>query len=213
MGNRGLVVSFAFVLAGCTQVVDAPPPRPGPLVAPIAAGQVGDLLSKDAQQGGDGNLFVTVEPDHCSGVAREVDAPFIFDQKPAAHDGGHWDADAGRPVYIEEIVGVYHADFNPGAALAAAKHTIQSCQGDSLTITTIDGDVDVYRLQPQVGSGSPDILAWSFTAPGWACDNALVAAHNAAIELTTCSQVNGYDVLSLAKDALKRIEALANTTA
>jgi hypothetical protein len=82
-----------------------------------------------------------------------------------------------------------------------------------LTVTTIEGDVDVYRLLPQVDSGSPDILVWSFKADGWACDNALVAAYNAAIEITACAEVNGYDVKALADDALKRIDALANTTA
>ena len=44
-------------------------------------------------------------------------------------------------------------------------------------------------------------------------DNAFVAAHNAAIRISTCATVNGYDVRSLARDALKRIEKLANMTA
>ena len=70
-----------------------------------------------------------------------------------------------------------------------------------------------FTLLPQVNSGSPDIVLWSFTSKGWACDNALVAAHNAAVRISTCAPANGYDVLSLARDALKRIEKLANTTA
>jgi hypothetical protein len=56
-------------------------------------------------------------------------------------------------------------------------------------------------------------VLWSFHAVDWACDSAFVAAHNAAIEISTCGPVNGYDVLSLAREALDRIEALANTTA
>ena len=61
-----------------------------------------------------------------------------------------------------------------------------------------------------VGAGG---LIWENTAADWACDNAFVAAHNAAVRISTCAKVNGYDVLSLARDALKRIEKLANTTA
>jgi hypothetical protein len=70
-----------------------------------------------------------------------------------------------------------------------------------------------FKLLPQVESRSPDIVVWSFQAVDWACDNAFVAAHNAAIEITTCGPRGGYDVLSLAKQAVQRIEALANTTA
>ena len=47
----------------------------------------------------------------------------------------------------------------------------------------------------------------------WNCDNVFVANHNAAIEITTCGATGGYDVGALADDALKRIDALANTTA
>ena len=203
------VAVVCLVLAGCTREVDAPRPKREPPVAPITAAQAVDLLSKDAQQGDDGNLFATVEPDECSGVAREVDAPFIFDPKPAAHEGGHWETDE---VSVEEIVGVYRVDFDPRAALDQAKRTIESCGDDSLTVTTIEGDVDVYRMLPQVGSGSPDVLVWSFKTDGWACDNAFVAAHNAAVEITACAEANGYDVRALAQDALKRIETLANMT-
>jgi hypothetical protein len=213
MGKRGLVVLLAVLLAGCTRVVDSPRQRPAPPVAPITAGQAVDLLSEEAQQGDDGNLFVTVEPDECSGVAREVEPPFIFDGDPTAHEGGHWVADAGREVFIEELVGVYRANFNPREALAKVKHTIDSCRDDPLTVTAMDKDVLVFRLLPQTDTGSPDIVVWSFQANTWACDNAFVAAHNAAIEITACADTNGYDVLSLAQDAAKRIDALANTTA
>ena len=213
MGRWASAVLLGLVLAGCTRVVDSAQPQPERAVAPIAAGQVGDLLSDDAQKGDDGNLFVTVEPEECSGLAREVDAPFVFDSNPAAHDGGHWETDAGTYVYVEEIVAVYRADFDPKAAVDRVKRTFDSCRDTPLTITTLDGDVDVYRLLPLADSEPPELVSWSFKSGGWACDNAFVAAHNAAIELTTCAEVNGYDVLSLAQDALKRIEALANTTA
>jgi hypothetical protein len=210
MGKGALAVLLAVVLAGCTRVV-APPPATVLPVAPIAAGQVRDLLSPNVGAS-DGNLFVTVEPENCTGVAREVDPPFIFDHDPAAHDGGHW-AVEGQEVVVEEMVGVYHASFDPKDALAEAKRTIESCRGVPFTVTTMRGREHTFELAPQVDFGSPDILLWSFSAVDWACDSAFVAAHNAAIEISTCGPVNGYDVLSLAREALDRIEALANTTA
>lgn len=212
MGKRALTLALCVALVGCTRVIDAPPPPSGPPVAPIAAGQIEDLLSGEAQKGDDGNLFTTVDPDKCAGVAREVDPPFIFDAKPAAHSGGHWDDDAGgRVVYIEEIVAIYHSDFDARARVAEVKRTIESCQSSPLTITAMDGDSYVFDMTPAAESTSPEIVLWSFTANSWACDNTYVAAHNAAIEITTCSEVNGYDVSTLADEALKRIEALANT--
>jgi hypothetical protein len=179
-------------------------------VAPITALHVGDLLSANVQDR-DGNLFITVEPEDCSGTALEVDPPLIFDLDPVATDGGHWVTDDG--VIIDEAAGVYHADFDAKGALAAANRTIESCRDVPFTVTDMRGREYHFELLPQVNSGSPDIVLWSFTSQGWACDNAFVAVHNAAIRLSTCATVNGYDVLTLARDALKRIEKLANTTA
>jgi hypothetical protein len=213
MGKRAVTLALCLLLVGCTHVIDNPPPSAGPPVAPITAGQIEDLLSEEAQKGDDGNLFTTVEPADCEGVAKEVDAPFVFDAKPAAHSGGHWNDDAGgRVVYIEEIVAVYRADFDARARVNDVQRTLSSCQGTPLKITAMDGDSYVFRMSQAAESSSPEILLWSFTADSWACDNAFVAAHNAAIEITTCSEVNGYDVSALADEALKRIEKLANTT-
>ena len=181
-------------------------------MAPITALQVEDLLS-DKVQDRDGNLFVTVAPKECDGMAREVDPPLIFDLDPAATDGGHWVTEDGPDVVIDEAAGVYHADFDPQQALAETVRTIEGCRGVPFTVTDMRGRDYHFRLLPQVNSGSPDILLYSFQAPDWACDNAFVAAHNAAVRISTCAAVNGYDVLSLAKDALKRIEKLTNTTA
>ena len=203
---------LGFVLGGCTQVVDSPQPQPEPPVAPITALQVVDLLSPSVQDK-DGNLFVTVEPEDCSGMAREVDPPLIFDLDPAATDGGHWVSDDGRQVVIDEAAGVYHADLDPKEALAEATRTIESCRDVPFTVTDMRGREYHFRLLPPVNSGSPDIVLWSFKSEGWACDNAFVAAHNAAVRISTCAKVNGYDVLTLARDALKRIEKLANTKA
>jgi len=207
-----LALVLGFVLGGCTHVVDIPQPKPESPVAPITVPQVGDLLSASVQDK-DGNQFITVEPKDCTGIAREMEPPFIFDLHPATTDGGHWVAEDGRQVYIEEMVGVYHADFDPKRALAEARSTIESCRDVPFTVTSMQGREYHFRLLPRVNSGSPDIVLWSFRGDDWACDNAFVAAHNAAIGISTCAYVNGYDVLSLARDALERIEKLANTTA
>lgn len=208
-----LVAVAVVASAGCTRVVDAPPPHQGPPVAPIAAGQVADLLSPDAQ-GGEGSLFTTVDPEHCSGLAREVDPPFIVDLGPAATDGGHWrDSAVGNAVVIEEMVGVYRADFEPREALAQAQRTIDVCRDTPFAVTAMSGDIYNFTLTPAAASDSPAIVLWSMQADNWACDNALVAAHNAAVEITACARTGGYDVLRLAQEALNRIDALANTIA
>lgn len=203
---------LGFVLGGCTRVVDTPQPRPESPVAPITVLQVPDLLSESVQDK-DGNQFIIVEPEDCTSTALEVDPPLIFDLDPAATDGGHWVSDEGRHVVVDEAVGVYHADFDPNGAVAQAKHAIESCRDVPFTVFDMRGREYHFNLLPQVNSGSPDIVLWSFDSVGWACDNAFVAAHNAAIRISTCGPTNGYDVLSLARDALKRIEKLANTTA
>jgi hypothetical protein len=213
MGVRMLVLLLAFGLGGCTQVVDTPQPAPLPPVAPLTAGQAVDLLSPEVK-GEEGNLFASVLPEDCTGVAREVEPPFIHDKEPVATDGGHWtDEFDGREVFIEEMVGVYRANFDPKKAAADAERTIDSCRGKTIFVTTMREREHAFSIGPPVVSDSPNIVLWSMTAPDWACDNLFVAAHNAAIEITTCGRENGYNVLALAHEALERIEKLANTTA
>jgi len=213
MRKRAVAVLLVFVVAGCTRVVDNPRPSTSPPVAPITAGQVVDLLSPSVEKY-DGNLFSTVEPSQCTGVAREVDAPFIFDNDPAAHDGGHWMVDdLGRKTYIEEMVGVYRADYDAKGALAHANQILQNCENVPFTVTDMNGRSYEFTLLPVEPSSSPNILLWSFRASDWACDSTFVAAHNAAIEISTCGAVGGYPVHTLATEALNRIETLANTTA
>lgn len=206
------MLTLAIALAGCTQVVDKPP-KPAPPVAPITAGQAVDLLSSSVEKY-DGNLFTTVDPDKCAGVAKEVDPPFIFDRDPAATDGGHWMVDdVGRELYMEEMVGVYRADYDAKEALGQAKRVLQDCQGVPFAVTDMNGRSYEFTLMPLQASSSPNILLWSFKASDWACDSTLVAAHNAAIQISACGAVGGYPVQTLASEALNRIEMLANTTA
>jgi nitrous oxide reductase accessory protein NosL len=207
---RALALLLSLLLAGCTRDAETPQPRAEQPVAPITALQVNDLLSAKVRDR-DGNLFVSVKPDECRPHALEVDPPLIFDLHPVATDGGHWVTDDG--VVIDETAGVYHANFDSKHALAETQRTIDSCRNIPFTITDMRDREYHFMLLPQTNSDSPDIVLWSFRAPDWACDNAFIAAHNAAIRISTCATVNGYDVLSLARDALKRIEKLANTTA
>jgi hypothetical protein len=212
MGRRGLALVLGLLLAGCTHEVETPQPRRERPVAPIAALQAGDLLSPGTQDK-DGNLFITVEPEDCSGIAREVDPPFIFGHAPVATDGGHTVVAGNPEVYIEEMIGVYHADFDAPGALVDAQRSIEACGNRQFTVTSMRGRKYLFHLLPQRNPDSPNIVLWSFKGDDWACDNAFVAAHNAAIGIATCASVGGYDVLSLARGALTRIEKLANTTA
>jgi len=202
-----------LLLTGCTQVIHDAKPRAQAPVAPITESQVADLLSEDAAPDDDPNTFVTVVPEECAGVAREVDPPFIFARKPAASDGGQYFAEYSRSISVLEWVGVYRADFDARAAVDGVKRAIESCQDTRLFVTALKGDELQFSVQPQTHAGSPEIVLWSLTDVDWACDNAFVAKHNAAIEITTCGEVNGYDVLALAEDALKRIEKLVNAKA
>ena len=202
---------IATLVGGCTRTVDDATPRTASLAAPITAIQVVDLLSPDVR-GEDGNLFVTAEPESCSGVAREVDPPFLDAHHPLATDGGHWTTEDGA-VFVEEMVAVYRFDFDPAAALDDVRKAIETCRDTTLTVTTMRGRTYAFAVLPPAGDSPQGSVVWSLHAVDWNCDNTFVAAHNAAVEITACGATGGFDVTSLAQDALKRIEALANTAA
>lgn len=212
MARRAWALVVLLVATGCTQTIDSPRRVAEPRVAPIGVLQVHELLSEPARYGGDGNLFRTVEPDRCSPIVREVDPPLIEDFGPAATDGGHWTAGQGG-VLIEEMAGVYPSDFDPRAALDRARGVVDSCRGVEISVVTINDDDYTFRLLPPRDSGADNIVTWSLQGPGWACDSAYVAAHNAAVGIAACAPANGYDVLSQARKALDRMDALVNTTA
>ena len=112
------------------------------------------------------------------------------------------------------MVGVYPADFEARGALDAARRTIESVPRH--TLARHDHANEPARTssgRPPNRFGLNQYRACLSTAADWACDNAYVAAHNAAVGISTRGPVNGYDVSSLAQDALGRIEALAHMTA
>lgn len=199
------------LLAGCTRHIDNPQARPESLAAPITTGQAVDLLSAKVLDE-EGNLFSVVEPERCAGLAREVDPPFIEAHRPLATDGGHWTSDDGQ-FYVEEMVAVYRSDFDPAAALDAVRAAIDDCSGSTLSVTTMQDRTYEFEVQPASAEGPEGSVLWALRTFDWNCDNLFVAAHNAAIEITTCGAMPGYDVVTLAEDAVKRIDALANTTA
>lgn len=200
---------IAALVSGCTRTVEDAQPTPAALAAPITALQVADLLSAKVLRE-EGNLFVTAEPESCSGLAREVDPPFLDAHRPMATDGGHWSSSDGT-TFVEEMVAVYRFDFDPANALDTVRQTIGNCRDTTLSVTTMRGDTHTFRVSP---AESPEgSVGWSLRSPDWNCDNAFVAAHNAAIEITACGAGVGFDTAALAEDALKRIDALANMTA
>lgn len=203
-----------LALTACTRVVDANPTAQVS-VAPILAGQVRDLLSEEAQKQavvGVG-LYTSVDPAECASLVQEANAPLVFDAKPAVNDGGFWSDGA---VGIIEIAGVYRSNYEARDVIETLRRTIDTCQGRTLVSTGDDeSDPDSFTLSPPKDSGSPDIVEWSVVdVPNvWECDNAFVAAYNAAVFVTACSQLISYDVLTVAEGALTRINKLVNTVA
>ncbi len=207
-----VAATAAIVLAtGCTRQIDDARPQPAALAAPITALQVADLLSPAVKRE-EGNLFVSANPHECAGLAREVDPPFVAAGRPLATDGGHWTSDDGA-VFVEEMVAVYRSDFDPAAALKAVTDTIGSCRGSRVSVRTMSDHDYVFDVAPTAGQAPPDSVLWSLRAADWNCDNAFVAAYNAAVEITACGAGGGRDTPALAEQARRRIEALANTTA
>ena len=204
----GLVVAL---LSGCTRTVEDAEPTPAALAAPITVLQVADLLSAKVLRE-EGNLFVTAEPEPCSGLAQEVDPPFLDAHRPMATDGGHWTTSDGT-TFVEEMVAVYRFDFDPANALDTVRQTIGNCRDTTLTVTTMRGRTHTFRVLPAATQSPEGSVGWSLRSPDWNCDNAFVAAHNAAIEITACGAGVGFNTAALAEDALERIDALANMTA
>lgn len=212
--HLAVAASAGVVLAlvnGCTRNADDARPMPAAVAAPIQVLQVVDLLSPKVA-GTEGNLFVTAEPERCSGLAQEVDPPFLDANRPLATDGGHWITEDAA-VFVEEMVAVYRFDFDPAAALDNVRRAVESCRDTPLTVTTMGQRKHVFAVLPATGDAPQGSVVWTLRSADWNCDNTFVAAHNAAIEITTCGAAGGFDVAALADDALKRIDALANTTA
>lgn len=112
---------------------------------------------------------------------------------------------------MEEIVAVYPADFVAADALTQARKTLEDCDGEAIEVTTLRGKTYSFRVAPGTAAADGTVL-WSLRGAAWTCDNALVAAYNAAIEITTCGAAGGLDTAALAAEGLERIESLANST-
>ncbi|ULP39364.1 sensor domain-containing protein [Mycolicibacterium rufum] len=197
--------------AGCTRQIDDARPQPAALAEPITALQVADLLSPAVKRE-EGNLFVSADPTQCAGLAREVDPPFIAAGRPLATAGGHWTSDDGL-VFVEEMVAVYRSEFDPAAARRTVTDALAACRGTRVSVRTMSGHSYDFDVTPSAGGAPPDSALWSLRAADWNCDNAFVAAYNAAVEITACGTAGGPDTAALAEQARRRIEALANTTA
>lgn len=170
MAKRALAVVLVLAVAGCTRSVDTPQARPAPQVGPISPLQVGDLLSPEIFNK-DGNLFATVEPERCAGVAREVDPPFIVEHAPEARDGGHWSTDVGGiEAVVEEMVAVMPSDFSARDALTAARGTIEACRDTAVTVTTMYGRTYTFRLADAPADPPEGAVLWSLRAAEWNCD-------------------------------------------
>ncbi|MGD9619524.1 MAG: sensor domain-containing protein [Mycolicibacterium sp.] len=206
-----LVGITVTLMNGCTRTIEDAAPTPAAIAAPITTLQVADLLSPKVLQE-DGNLFVTAEPERCSGLAREVDPPFLDAHGPLATHGGHWATEDGA-TFVEEMVAVYRFEFDPAHALTTVRQAIERCRDTTLTVTTMLGRVHTFAVAPAAVVGPSGSVGWSLRSADWNCDNTFVAAHNAAIEITACGSAGGFDSAALARDALARIDALANTTA
>ena len=215
--HRAFPVTLAVLAltVGCTRVVDDSQPVRAWPVAPITAGQVSDVLSPKAEPEAESNLFDTVDPSRCTGIAREVDAPFLFDTDvtAAARGGGQWYTEGRRPQYsVQEMVAVYPSSFDPRAAVRDVRKAIDDCRDESLTVVTTEGDTLEFRALAPPESAAPEIALWSLSGTQRSCDNAYVAAYNAAVEITACGDRNGYNVSELAQQALTRLHGLANMT-
>lgn len=208
-----IAVVAALVVTGCTRVVESEPVAQQS-VGPILQGQVRDLLSENGQRNPVNTYVYTgVDPVECAGLLQEADAPLIFDAKPVVNDGGSWEDDRAEVI---EIAGVYRSDYDATAAVDRARRTVDACQGRTLVTFGDDGSApDNHLLSPPTDTPSPNIAVWSAAVVDdtWVCDNAFVAAYNAAVFTTACGRGGGYDVLSLAEGALDRIYALVNTAA
>lgn len=213
MTKRWAAVVLICAVAGCTRAVDNPHATPQASIGPITAGQVGDLLSPDIQNR-DGNRFAKVVPDRCAGTALEVDPPFLVDHGPAASDGGHWSGTNGRSEVVnEEMVAVYPSDFSAADALESARRTVEACAGGEVEVTTMADRTYTFTVETTAVQAPAGSVLWSLRSTAWNCDNLMVAAHNAAIEVTSCGPGGGVDTVAAAEQALTRIEMLADNTA
>ena len=184
-------------------------------VAPIAADSIGRLFEPghfDAS-GLSENMYSSASPPECRGLVLEVDSPLLMRNQAATAS-----AIAPKPgdtehSQIVEIAAVYPESFSATDLIAEAAKTRDRCQGTAITGSTQGGGNSTFQLIGQPDSGSPNILLWTLSAVGksWFCNNALVAAHNAAVEITSCYPSPAPGMKEFAQSVLRRIDSQART--
>jgi hypothetical protein len=187
-----------------------------PRVAPIAAESIQGLFEPghfDAS-GNMESMYSSASPPECRALVLEVDSPLLMRGQAASAEAiapKPGDKEHGQ---IVEIAAVYREDFSATDLIAEAATMREHCEGTPITGSTRGGGNSTFQLIGQPSSGSPNILLWTLSALGksWFCNNALIAAHNAAVEITSCSPSPAPGMRELAQSVLSRIERQARAS-
>lgn len=184
-------------------------------VAPIAADAIGRLFEPghfDAS-GLAENMYSSASPPECRGLVLEVDSPLLMRGQAATASAIAPKAGDAEHSQIVQIAAVYPESFSATDLIAEAAKTRERCQSVAITGSTQGGGNSTFQLVGQPDSGSPNILLWNLSAIGkaWFCNNALIAAHNAAVEITSCYPSPATGMKELARSVLRRIDDQART--
>ncbi|WP_148223315.1 sensor domain-containing protein [Segniliparus rotundus] len=185
-------------------------------VAPIAAEAIQSLFEPGHfnASGNIESMYSSASPPECRALVLEVDSPLLMRGQVASAS-----AIAPKPgdkehAQIVEIAAVYREGFSATDVIAEAAAMREHCEGTPITGSTQGGGNSTFQLIGQPSSGSPNILLWTLSALGkaWFCNNALIAAHNAAVEITSCYPSPAPKMRELAQSALSRIERQARSS-
>ncbi|MGL6236756.1 MAG: sensor domain-containing protein [Segniliparus sp.] len=217
--SAALVATLLAALVSCAHRTDPAESssQPSAKVGPIAAESVQRLFEPghfDAS-GLSENMYSSASPPECRGLVLEVDSPLLMRGQAAVASAIAPKAGDTEHSQIVEIAAVYREDFSATDLVAEAAKTREHCLSTPITGSTQGGGNSTFQLVGQPDSGSPNILLWTLSAVGksWFCNNALVAAHNAAIVITSCYPSPAPGMKELAQSALRRIDGQARAGA